>query len=156
MKKHNDGQTEFYFMQEEKEPVFVPVRIADPQTDNEKLNNMQADYYSGSKAALGFMFLELRRIAVKMIALERDKKKFFMDRYMINDKATDAAALVIEQYSKNQLVVTKSFTAYLYLQVRKVLYAQTKGERLEHWCEENGVNLFSLSGQDREKIKGEV
>ena len=142
-----DGQQLFSFMHPA--PDKIPAHIDNPETDNDKLQNLQYDYYHGKKEALGFMYLALRRIALKMIIAERNKKKFFMDRLAMQDKAEDAALLVIDQYTGNELVITKSFTAYLYLQVRKVLYSQTAGEKFERWCIERRINLFSLDCRHR-------
>jgi len=64
-----------------------------------------------------------------------------------------ALTLVIDQYTGNEVVITKSFTAYLYLQVRKVLYSQTAGEKFERWCIERRINLFTLDDGARERAK---
>lgn len=131
-------------------PVF---EVAD--TDNKKLFNLQKAYYCGDKTALQSMFIFLNQIAVKLIKKECRAHKVFYTCEKRAEIALDAATLMIEQFVKNRLKISTSFTAYLYLQVRKVMYTRTEAQKLEAYCRKYNIPLFELSESEKRSVKTE-
>ena len=124
-----------------------------PVNQKERLFNLQYDFYHGHKEAINDIFMELQEIASKLIRKEMKERKIKFTREHIDEVATDSTVLMIEQIIKNKLKITNSFVAYLYLQVRKVLYNRTKGELLEDYCIKHGINLFTCDDKTKEAIK---
>ena len=126
-----------------------------PQTDNQVLFNLQKDYYKGNKGALTIMFEKLLYIAPRLINVEMHKangKRNFTQE-VINEMAIDATCLFVEQIKKNDLIITKSFVAYLRLQVLKVMNTITKAELFEKYCKKNHVNIFEMTEEEKKNIK---
>ena len=127
-----------------------------PGNDNQRLLNLQHGYYHGREEALGEMFLLLSRIAGKMISRETKEKRLFFTAEKKRELALDSAELVVRQILKNRLKIRKSFTAYLYLQVRKTMYSRTKAEKLEAYCARNRIDLLSLSESERRQVRKQM
>ncbi len=128
----------------------------EPVNDNQRLFNLQKDYYKGREKALDEMFLKFMEIAPKIINIEKDngcKRTFTKSK--INEMALDATCLFIQQIKKNRLIIKTSFIAYLRLQVLKVMNTHTKGMDFEKYCIKNKINLFELSELEKQKVKRE-
>lgn len=133
------------------------VSYEDAKTDNQKLFNLQCDFYQrGRKEALQEMFLILNKAAEKMVRKECKEHKIIFSSEHKSEIALDATAAVIEQIIKNELKISKSFIAYLYLQVRKVLYNRNKAQKLEDYCVEKNINFQDLTDDERLAIKCEL
>lgn len=167
MKNKGDGDQyllpfEFLELERERDERERKVRIQALRTfdnardDNEKLFNLQKAFYEGDPAALQKMYLKLDRLAVKLVNKECNKNKIFFTEMNKRELATDAATLFIEQVLKNDLMIQDSFIAYLYLQVRKVLYHRTKSQMLEDYCRKHNINLFSLTDDEKQRVKKKV
>lgn len=147
-----------YKMEEEEEKQFrercktLPY-YSEPKTDNEQLFNYQYNYYNNGGQDLDKMYLLYVEIAKKLIRKECHEHKIRFTQNAIWEKAVDSAVLIIEQIQKNRLVITTSFVAYLYLQVRKVMYGQTEGQEFECYCLRNGINFFTLDDKEKQTIK---
>lgn len=101
----------------------------DPQSDDQRLFNMQKEYKDGAPQALAAMYKLLYEVAYKTInnrsatnqhiaALSADERQ---------QKAHDAATYIIEQYCKRPaFVITDSITGYLYLRIRWELYGKNR------------------------------
>lgn len=125
-----------------------------PKNENEKLFNLQKRYYEGDQKALGQMFILLQTVGAKLVNIEaHSRKKLRLTQERIDELALDSAALVIEQIQKNRLMVSNSFVAYLRLQVLKVMFGQTKGEKFEKYCRRNGIDLFLLDDDQKQSLK---
>lgn len=125
-----------------------------PKNENEKLFNLQKRYYEGDKSILGQMFILLQEVGAKLVNIEvHSRKNLRLSQERIDELALDSAALVIEQIQKNNLMISSSFVAYLRLQVLKVMFSQTKGEKFERFCIQNKINLFNLDEQKKAALK---
>ena len=131
-------------------------RYADPQTDNEKLFNLQWEYYHGNAKALQEMFLLLDNIAQKLVNKECKSRKLFFTKDHKAEIAIDATTLFIEQIIKNSLKVKTSFIAYLFLQIRKEMYNRTHGQLLEAYCIKNNISLFDLTDEEKKIVKSDL
>lgn len=124
-----------------------------PENDNQRLMNLQYEYYHGRTEKLDKMFLLLLEIARKIISKEAKEKKLIFSRDHKEELAIDSVSLVIEQILKNKLKIRTSFIAYIYLQVKKTMYSKTKAEKLEDYCIKNNVDFFTLSEDEKRSIK---
>ncbi len=130
------------------------VTYEDAKTDNQKLFNLQNAYYrENNKNALKDMFLILNKAAEKIVRKECKEHKIIFSREHKEEIALDATAAVIEQIIKNELKISKSFIAYLFLQVRKTLYNRNKAQKLEDYCVEKDISFLDLSDDERLAIK---
>ena len=129
--------------------------FAEPETDNERLFNLQYDYYHGDKTALQTMFLVLHGIAKKLVNKECTEHKIRFTEDHKDEVGLDATTLVIEQFIKNELIIQTSFISYVYLQVRKVMYNRTQGQRIEAYCKKNNISLFDLTDEEKKIVKGD-
>ena len=128
----------------------------EPVNDNQRLFNLQKDYYKGREKALDEMFLKFMEIAPKIINIEKNSgcKRNFTQR-QIDEMAIDATCLFIQQIKANKLMIKTSFIAYLRLQVLKVMNTHTKGMDFEKYCIKNKINIFELSELEKQKVKRE-
>lgn len=127
---------------------------ASPKNENQLLFNLQKAHYQGDRKALGSMFVILSELSGKLINIElRKRKNLKFTHEKINELAIDAAAMVVEQFQKNHLMVETSFIAYLRLQVLKVMFRQSKSEKFERFCIRNGINIFSLDEGQKFQLK---
>ena len=142
--------------EERKAKIAVLKKYKEPVTDNQRLFNLQAEFYQeGKTEALEKMFLILNKAAEKLVRKECKEKTLFLTSQRKQEAALDAAVLVIEQINKNELIVEKSFIAYLYLQLRKVMYSRTKAKKLEDYSIEQNKNFLELSEDERQSLKAE-
>lgn len=98
-----------------------------PESDNQKLFNLQSRLKNGDAQAMAEMYEMLLTIAYKTInnrsnsnakikALSADERK---------QKAHDAATYIIEQYLKRpNFEITNSITGYLYTRIKWELYGK--------------------------------
>ena len=139
--------------QEEKKEIDDLPFFEKPENDNQRLMNLQYEYYHGRTEKLDKIFLLLLEIARKIISKEAKEKKLIFSRDHKEELAIDSVSLVIEQILKNKLKIRTSFIAYIYLQVKKTMYSKTKAEKLEDYCIKNNVDLFTLSEDEKRSIK---
>ena len=139
--------------QEEKKEIDDLPFFEKPENDNQRLMNLQYEYYHGRTEKLDKIFLLLLEIARKIISKEVKEKKLIFSRDHKEELAIDSVSLVIEQILKNKLKIRTSFIAYLYLQVKKTMYSKTKAEMLEDYCIKNNVDFFMLSEDVKRSIK---
>ena len=125
----------------------------EPQNDNEKLFNLQKEYYKGDQNALKEMFLIAMKISAKIMYTEMKNHRLYFDKEIRNEKVMDSVILFIEQIKKNNLVIKTSFVAYLRLQVIKILFMQTKAQKFEKWCIQKGINIFEKDETEKVMIK---
>lgn len=137
---------------EQKEIDSLPF-FCNVENDNQRLMNMQYEYYHGQTEIMDRMFMLMLKIAKKIINKEAKEKKLFFSAENKNELAIDSASLVIEQILKNRLKIRTSFIAYLYLQVKKTMYSKTKAKRLEDYCIKNNINFFLLSEDEKKNVK---
>lgn len=141
---------------EEQKVIDALPYFPEPENDNQRLFNLQKDFYKGREKALDEMFLKFMEIAPKIINIEKNngcKRKFTQSQ--INEMAIDATCLFIQQIKKNKLIIKTSFIAYLRLQVLKVMNKHTKGMDFEKFCIKNKINLFVLSELEKQRVKRE-
>ena len=126
-----------------------------PETDNQRLFNLQKEYYEGREEALTEMFELMIKIAPKLVnkVMGTSKKKRSFTKQKKEEFAMDAVCLFIQQIKKNELIIEESFVAYLYLQVTKVMNTRTKAQKLESFCKRNKINLFNLSEEEKNAVK---
>lgn len=126
-----------------------------PETDNQRLFNLQKEYYEGHEEALTEMFQVMIGIAPKLVnkVMNTSKKKRTFTKQKKEEMAMDAVCLFIQQIKKNDLIIKESFIAYLYLQVNKVMNTRTKAQMLESFCKRNQINLFNLSEDEKNAVK---
>lgn len=131
-------------------------RFDTPRNDNERLLNLQYEYYTTGKNphVLQQLFLQMRPVAYRMVSkICRGNKHLCMNSFDRWDAADDAVSLVIEQYKKNWLVVNSSLTAYVFLQVRKVLYGGNLATKFERWCVDKKIDCMHTSVEKLEEYK---
>ena len=141
---------------EEQKRIDALPYFPEPENDNQRLFNLQKEYYKGREKALDEMFLKLMEIAPRIINIEKNngaKRKFSKNK--IYEMALDATCLFIQQIKTNKLMIRTSFIAYLRLQVLKVMNTHTKGMDFEKYCIKNKINLFFLSELEKQKVKRE-
>lgn len=149
----------FDFWEEEKAKKQAEIHnlpcYENPQNDNQRLFNLQKEYYEGREEALTDMFKILSEIAPKLVNKEigSAKKKRVFSEIKKEEMAMDAVCLFIQQIKKNRLIITESFVAYLFLQVRKVMNTRTKAQMFEKYCRHNNINLFHLSDEEKNSVK---
>lgn len=124
-----------------------------PENDNQRLFNLQKAHYAGDRGALGKMFIILVKVAARLVNQEMHSRRLRFTQEKIDELSVDAAAMVVEQIRKNDLMVETSFVAYLRLQVLKVMFGQTKGEKFERFCIKNKINLFELDDEQKQSLK---
>lgn len=124
-----------------------------PENDNQRLMNLQYEYYHGKTEKIDRIFLLLLEIARKIISKEAKEKKLFFSMEHKEELTIDSASLVIEQILKNRLKIRTSFIAYLYLQIKKTMYSKTKAGKLEDYCIKNNINFFLLSEDEKRNVK---
>ncbi|WP_415749202.1 hypothetical protein [Treponema peruense] len=142
-----------FYEQEEKKEIDDLLFFAAPENDNQRLMNLQYEYYHGMPEKIDKIFLLLLEIARKIISKEAKEKKLIFCIDHKEELAVDSASLVIEQILKNRLKIRTSFIAYLYLQVKKTMYSKTKAQKLEDYCIKNNINFFLLSEDEKRKVK---
>lgn len=142
--------------QEEKKEIDDLPFFEKPENDNQRLMNLQYEYYHGRTEKLDKIFLLLLEIARKIISKEAKEKKLIFSRDHKEELAIDSVSLVIEQILKNKLKIRTSFIAYLYLQVKKTMYSKTKAEMLEDYCIKNNVDFFILSEDEKRSMKRNI
>ena len=127
----------------------------DPKNDQERLFNLQKEYYKGSTKALDKIFVILLKIAPKLITIElsRAKSKRYFSREVREDIAMDAVVLFVDQIKKNELMISKSFLSYLRLQVLKAMNDQTLADRFEKYCIKNHIPIFSMTPEEKAAVK---
>lgn len=128
---------------EKPEPEELPY-FAEPKNDNERLFNLQKEYYEGDKNALSKMFVILERIAPKIVNIESKKRRLILTKAYMKDVGEEAVMIYIESVLQKQLVVKTSFIAYLRLQVLRALFYQTKSQKFEKWMSENNISLCGM------------
>ena len=128
-------------------------RYESPANDNQRLFNLQYEYYNGNKNAIDTMFLILNRVAPKLINIEMHKHKLVYPQDRIDELALDSTMLFIEQIKKNELVIKTSVVAYLRLQVLKVMFDETQAERFEKWCLINHIDIMHAERRTAEGLK---
>lgn len=150
----------FDFWQEEEAEAKAEIQSLpyydEPTNDNERLFNLQKEYYGGRESALTETFTILNEVAPKLINIEMNKHaktKRYFTQDVIDEMAMDAVCLFVKQVKKNHLIIRKSFIAYLRLQVLKVMNNQTKAQRFEKFCYMNNINLFKLNDDDKTLAK---
>lgn len=149
----------FDFWEEERAEKKKKIRslpyFENPETDNQRLFNLQKEYYEGREEALTEMFDLMIKIAPKLVnkVMSTSKKKRSFPKLKKEEFAMDAVCLFIQQIKKNELIIKESFVAYLYLQVNKVMNTRTKAQMLETFCRRNKINLFSLSEDEKNAVK---
>lgn len=139
--------------QEEKKEIDSLPFFEKPENDNQRLMNLQYEYYHGRTEKLEEMFLLLLEIAGKLISKETKEKKLIFSAEHKEVLAVDSASLVIEQILKNKLKIKASWIAYLYLQVKKTMYSRTKAKKLEDYCIKNNIDFFTLSEDEKRSVK---
>lgn len=128
-------------------------RYENPDNDNQRLFNLQYDYYNGSRKALDEIFIILNRIAPRLVNIEMHRHKLVLQQEAIDEAALESTMLFIEQIKTNELVIKTSFIAYLRLQVIKVLFDETNAERFAKWCLKNHIDIFSQDTETAEALK---
>ena len=124
-----------------------------PCNDNQRLFNLQKDYYEGNKDALGKMFEIMLDIAPKIVNIESKSRQLQLSKQRMNEIGEEAVMIFIECVLKKNLVIKKSFIAYLRLQVLRALFYQTKSLKFEKWLIENKVYVFNIDEYDRQYEK---
>lgn len=104
-----------------------------PETENERLFNLQKRYKETGPAALGEMYEKLREVAYKLInkISNTDPKVKALPAEIREQKAHDAATYLIEQYIKRpNFVITDNITEYLKKRVLHELYYTRNCDRI--------------------------
>ncbi len=121
-------QTEFEFVKK-KEIKQPPL----PKTDNDQLLFWQYEYLAkNDKTALGKMYELGKLIAGKMITEKAKKypKVGLLSGEIKEEKAHNASEYIIRQYlERKDFIITKSYTAYIYLRVQHELFHRTWEEK---------------------------
>ena len=146
-------QQELFDFPEEKPKVQDMPYFSEPVNDNQRLFNLQHDYYEGDKDALGKMFLILSKIAPKIVNIESKSRHLLLPKQVMNELGEEAVMIFVECVLKKQLVIKKSFIAYLRLQVLRAMFYQTKSRKFEKWLIDNKVCVFSINEFDRQYEK---
>lgn len=142
--------------QEEKKEIDDLSFFEKPENDNQRLMNLQYEYYHGRTEKLDKIFLLLLEIARKIISKEAKEKKLIFSRDHKEELAIDSVSLVIEQILKNKLKIKTNWIAYLYLQVKKTMYTRTKAGKLEDYCIKNNIDFFTLSEDEKRSMKRNI
>lgn len=139
--------------QEEKEEIDRLPFFEKTENDNQRLMNLQSEYYHGKTEKLDEIFLLLLGIARKIISKEVKEKKLIFSRDHKEELAIDSVSLLIEQILKNKMKIKTNWIAYLYLQVKKTMYTRTKAKKLEDYCVKNNIDFFALSEDEKRSVK---
>ena len=135
----------------------VPPHFDNPKNDNERLLNIQHEYCTNGRdnRHLQALYMQLRPIAYRLVCKEckRNSHIRYMSGFDKWDAADDSVSLMIEQYKKNGLVITKSITAYLYLQVRKTLYGGNNSTKFEQFCRDSYIDPVTAPAEVLEEMK---
>ena len=104
-----------------------------PETDNERLLNLQYEFKHGDQKALAKMYRLSLQVCMKLINKIAQKNKHIRrlsaDEKM--EKAHDAAAYIIEQYAKRgDFVIKKNMPGYLFLRVEHELFYQRAADKI--------------------------
>ena len=120
-----------------------------PKNDNERLFNLQYDYYGGDKEALGKMFVIMEKIAPKLVNIESKSRQLDLPKQKMTEIADEAVMIFIESIMKKDLVIKKSFIAYLRLQVLRALFYFPKSAQFVKWLKEKNISFVGLSDYDK-------
>lgn len=104
-----------------------------PRNDNERLLNLQFDFYNGDKNALTKMYTLGQKVALKFIQTiaKNNGHVARLSEEIKREKAHNAITYIISQYlKKDGYAIRKSFTGYLYLRVKHELFYQRKVDRI--------------------------
>ena len=119
-------------------------QFENPKNDNERLFNLQYAYYHGDSHAIENMFFIMGRIAPRIVNIESKKRQLILSKSRMRDLGDEAVMIFIENVLDKNLIIKKSFIAYLRLQVLRALFYQTKSQKFEKWMAENNIDLFSM------------
>ncbi|WP_147613037.1 hypothetical protein [Treponema pectinovorum] len=139
----NFTQLEFKFYELQKKEQTLPY-FEKPKDENEILLNLQREYKNGNKEALNKMYELGLKIAKKYIGSKAKINKFIarLSNEEREEKAHNAITYIIERYlKKKDFVITKSFTAYLYLRILHELFYKRKVDKIVDF-----VDLDELRG----------
>ena len=124
-----------------------------PKNDNQRLFNLQHEYYGGDKEALTQMFEIMQRIAPKLVNIESKNRHLLLPKQRMEELGEEAVMIFIECVLKKHLVIKKSFIAYLRLQVLRALFYQTKSAKFEKWAKENKIDVIHMDNYDAQWVK---
>ena len=124
-----------------------------PKTDNERLFNLQFEYYNGKPERINDIFIQLYTIAPKLVHKEATLRKIKLSQEIINDYASESVMFFISQIKKNNLIIKTSFIAYLRLQVLKSMFNATLAIKFERWCVQNHIDFIHLDTYAQQKLK---
>lgn len=126
-----------------------------PKNEQECLFNLQREYFlhDKDKNILSKIFVILFELSKKTCVQTSKKYGFKCSSIRLEEISLDASTIIIEQIQKNDLMIRKSFLAYIRLQVLKTMFSQTLAQKLEKYCRQNKINLFELSDIERQKVK---
>lgn len=126
-----------------------------PKNEQEKLFNLQRKYYLQDKdnSVLSEIFLILFELAKKTCVQIGKQYGFKCTSMRLEEIGMDATTIIIEQIQRNNLMIRKSFLAYIRLQVLKIMFSQTLAQKLEKYCRVNKINIFELSETEKQKVK---
>lgn len=135
-------------------PKGKPVELrwySDPRSDNQKLMSLQYEYRNEhNQEALVTMYEILRTIAAKYIntIAKKNKRVENLSQFDKESKATNAATYMVEQFIlRDDFVITKSFTGYLYLRVEYELYYHRKVDGIVDFVD---IDRFFKEGTEPE------
>ena len=137
-------QPTLFELPEDKPEVDDMPYYPEPKNDNQRLFNLQRDYYNGDKEALSKMFVILNEIAPKLVNIESKSRQLILPKEHMEELGQEAVMIFIECVLKKKLMIKKSFIAYLRLQVLRALFYQTKSQKFEKWLIDNKVSIFSI------------
>lgn len=124
--------------------------IQNPQTQNDKLLNLQHDFIiNHNQKALGLISEISLTICIKLIKKEIKRNKHLrnLTSEEVIEKAQDSMTRMIEVYLRDDLFFIKdSFTAYLYLCVKYILYHQSEADKIIDFVDMDSLSkLFCLN-----------
>lgn len=147
----------FDFWEEEKNKEREKINnlpyFSKPKDDQEKLFNLQKEYFKGNESALNQIFMLLLKIAPRVVNIEMNNSNRYFPQETIDEMSLDSVSIFIKQIKENRLIIKTSFLAYLRLQVLKIMNNQTKAQKLEKYCIENNIQIFSLREEEKLAIK---
>ena len=91
----------------------------------------------------------MERIAPKIVNIESKSRQLNLPKARMQELADEAVMIFIEAVMKNELVIKKSFVAYLRLQVLRALFYFPKSMRFEKWLKEKKICFVGLSEYDK-------
>lgn len=105
-----------------------------PKNDNERLLNYQYEYKTNNdQRAINEMYKLGYKIALKYIHAKAEKNKHIaqLPQDDKEEKAHNAITYIISRYlCRDDFVIQKSFTAYLYLRVQHELFYHRKVDKI--------------------------